>query len=71
MFSIHKALEKVTGITSEVLYENFKESLRKNYSDISDQILKNEVKGNILLSKGTANLREEQNLISLYAPHRH
>ena len=56
VFSIHKALEKVTGLTSEVLYKNFKENLQKNYSIISEQILENEVKGKILLSEGTANL---------------
>tara|TARA_B100001964_G_scaffold174812_1_gene192502 strand:- start:4472 stop:5053 length:582 start_codon:yes stop_codon:yes gene_type:complete len=45
VFSIDKSLEKVTQINSEVLYQNFKESLRINYSDISDKILRNEVKG--------------------------
>ena len=56
VFSIDKSLEKVTQINSEVLYQKFKESLRANYSDISNKILRNEIKGRIVLSKGTANL---------------
>jgi hypothetical protein len=56
VFSIHRALEKVTQINSEILYQNFKESLRKNYSDIFEKILRNEIKGRIVLSEGTANL---------------
>ena len=56
VFSIDKTLEKVTQIKSNILYEKFRESLRENYSDISKKILRKEVKGKIILSKGTANL---------------
>ena len=55
-FSISKAIEKATGVNGRQLYKDFKFSLEKEYNDLIKFVRSNEVKGEILISNGTANL---------------
>ncbi len=55
-FSINKAIEQVTGVSGVQLYDDFKESIKNQYNKLTQSIRLNEVKGEILVKKGTANL---------------
>ena len=55
-FSINKAIEQVTGVSGVQLFDDFKESIDNQYNKSTQSIRLNEVKGEILVKKGTANL---------------
>ena len=55
-FSIDKAIEKATGISGFHLYEDFKLSTENKYAESTQSIKSNEVKGEVLVTKGTTNL---------------
>ena len=55
-FSVFSAIENSIGISAEKLYHDFKNELKKKYSNTSKRIAKNERKGKNLISEGTANL---------------
>ena len=55
-FSIDKAIEKATGVSGYELYDNFKISIETEYKESTQSIKLNEVKGEVLIDKGTTNL---------------
>lgn len=55
-FSIDKAIEKATGVRGFQLYKDFKESIEHQYNKSTQSIQSNEIKGEVLIEKGTTNL---------------
>jgi len=55
-FSISRAIKRAIGISGEQLYADFKATLEKRYDFLSGSIKKIEVKGDVLVAEGTANL---------------
>jgi len=55
-FSIDKAIEKATGVIGNQIYDDFKISIETKYNELTKSIRSNEIKGEVLIKKGTTNL---------------
>ena len=53
--SIDKSIEKNLGISGQELYNQFSNTLKKRYTLLTQSILKNEIKGEVIIDNGYSN----------------